>query len=418
MGAATSPALQKTQPCLAYPGLLAALTSPPCGRSLNPMGKPRDWTGLTSDATADLLSSLIRCESPDPPGDEARVTKTLARALRDLGFSPQIEEFAPRRFNIITRIKGGRKPALVFSAHTDTLPAGNGVWAHGPFSGHIANGRIHGRGACDMKSGLVAMISAAVALRDTPLQGDLILAFTGGESSACLGARRLAETKALKGAGAILVSEPTGLRVATAEKAALWLRITAHGVAGHVSGDGTCGTGGRSAILAMLSFLQRVPSALPHDRHPLLGVVTSNVGRITGGTAINLMPDLCTAELDLRLLPHHDAGHVQSRLEDLAGDGFTFERIDLKPAVDTAPTHPFAALCLTEAAAITGLPPDPIGVTYFSDAAVLCPAFDLPMAIMGPGTLGGSGGINESVAVADVMTAAQVYTRIATGWLG
>lgn len=378
-----------------------------------------DWTGLTSDATADLLSALIRCESPDPPGDEARIARTLGRTLRDLGFKPQVEEFAPRRFNVITRIKGhGDKPALVFSAHTDTLPPGNGAWAHAPFSGHIADGRVHGRGACDMKSGLVAMVSAAVALRATRLQGDLILAFTGGESSACLGARRLVETHALKGAGAILVSEPTTLRVATAEKAALWLRITAQGVAGHLSGDGANGTGGQSAILAMLSFLQRVPSALPHDRHPLLGCVTSNVGRITGGTAINLMPDRCTAELDLRLLPHHDADHVQSRLEDMAGDGFTFHRIDLKPAVDTAPDHPFAALCLATAAVVTGLPPDPIGVTYFSDAAVLCPAFNLPMAIMGPGTLGGSGGINESVAIADVMTAARAYARIAQGWLG
>jgi succinyl-diaminopimelate desuccinylase len=378
-----------------------------------------DWTGLTPDVTADLLSALIRCESPDPPGDEARIARTLGRALRDLGFKPQVEEFAPRRFNVITRIKGhGDKPALVFSAHTDTLPAGNGERTHAPFSGHIADGRVHGRGACDMKSGLVAMVSAAVALRATPLQGDLILAFTGGESSACLGARRLVETHALKGAGAILVSEPTTLRVATAEKAALWLRITAQGVAGHLSGDRASGNGGQSAILAMLSFLQRVPSALPHDRHPLLGCVTSNVGRITGGTAINLMPDGCVAELDLRLLPHHDADHVQSRLEDLAGDGFTFHRIDLKPAVDTAPDHPFAALCLATAAAVTGLPPDPIGVTYFSDAAVLCPAFNLPMAIMGPGTLGESGGINESVAIADVMTAARAYARIAQGWLG
>jgi succinyl-diaminopimelate desuccinylase len=382
------------------------------------MNTSADWHGLTAQATADLLSTLIRCESPDPPGDEARITRTLARTLRDLGFAPQVDEFSPRRFNVITRIKGrGSRPALVFSAHTDTLPAGNGEWTHKPFAGHIADGRVHGRGACDMKSGLVAMVSAAVALKETPLQGDLILAFTGGESSACLGARRLVETRALKDAGAILVSEPTSLRVATAEKAALWLRITAHGVAGHLSGDGT-GTGGKSAILAMLSFLHRVPSALPHDRHPLLGAVTSNVGRITGGTAINLMPDRCTAELDLRLLPHHDPDIVQSRLEDLAGDGFIVERIDLKPAVDTPPDHPFAALCLAEATAITGLPPDPVGVTYFSDAAVLCPAFDLPMAIMGPGTLGGSGGINESVAVADVMTAARVYARIAKGWLG
>jgi succinyl-diaminopimelate desuccinylase len=307
---------------------------------------------------------------------------------------------------------------LVFSAHTDTLPAGTGDWTYPPFSGHFDGSRVHGRGACDMKSGLVAMVSAAVALRGERLGGDLILAFTGGESSACLGARRLVKTGALRGAGAILVSEPTSLRVALAEKAALWLRVTARGVAGHLSGDTSRGAGGQSAILAMMGFLGRVQSALPHDRHPLLGPVTANVGKISGGTAINLMPDLCVAELDLRLLPHHDPDRIQEALVDLAGDGFAFARIDLKPAVETPATHPFAALCLQEAAALTGLPRDPVGVTYFSDAAVLCPALGMPMAIMGPGKLGGSGAIDESVLLADVVTASHAYARIAKGWLG
>jgi succinyl-diaminopimelate desuccinylase len=379
-----------------------------------------DWHGLNADRTAALLSALIRAESPDPPGDETAVARLLAREMRALGLKPQLTRFAPRRFNVMARLRGtGERPALVFSGHMDTLPAGNGKWDRPPFSGDIDGGRVFGRGACDMKSGLVAMVSAAVALAAGPrLQGDVILAFTGGESSSCLGARHLAATRALDGAGAILVSEPTTLRVATAEKAALWLRVTATGEAGHVSGDRGTGNGGRSAILSMMDFLHRMPAALPSDRHPLLGGVTANVGTISGGTAINLMPDRCVAGVDLRLLPRHDADDVQGRLADLAGDGFAFERIDLKPAVETPPDHPFAVVALRAAAAETGLPPDPVGVTYFSDAAVLSPAFGLPMAILGPGRLGGSGGINESVAVADVMTAARAYVRIARDWLG
>ncbi|MCU0800581.1 MAG: M20 family metallopeptidase [Rhodobacteraceae bacterium] len=377
-----------------------------------------DWTGLQPDAVAALLSTLIRCESPDPPGNEAKVTRALARALRDHGLSPEVEEFAPGRFNVLVRIKGrGLRPALVFSAHTDTLPAGTGDWKYPPFSGHFDGTRIHGRGACDMKSGLVAMVSAAVALQQVPLAGDVILAFTGGESSACLGARRLVQTGALRDVGAILISEPTSLRVALAEKAALWLRVEAAGVAGHLSGDAARGNGGRSAILAMMGFLGCVQSALPHDRHPLLGAVTANVGKIAGGTAINLMPDHCVAELDLRLLPHHDADRIQEGLQDMAGEGFTFTRIDLKPAVETRADDPFAALCLDVAAATTGLPRDPVGVTYFSDAAVLCPALGVPMSIMGPGQLGGSGAIDESVLLADVVTASHAYARIAARWL-
>lgn len=378
-----------------------------------------DWHGLDPDRTAGLLSALIRAESPDPPGNEAAVARLLAREMRALGLKPQVDQFAPRRFNVLARLRGtGDAPALVLSAHMDTLPAGTGAWDRPPFSGAIDGGRVWGRGACDMKSGLVAMLSAAVALAAGPrLKGDVILAFTGGESSACLGARHLAATRALDGAGAILVSEPTTLRVATCEKAALWLRVTATGEAGHVSGDRGTGNGGRSAILSMMDFLHRLPAALPSDRHPLLGGVTANVGTIAGGTAINLMPDRCLAEVDLRLLPRHDADDVQARLADLAGDGFAIDRIDLKPAVETPPDHPFAALCLRAAAAATGLPADPVGVAYFSDAAVLSPAFGLPMAIIGPGKLGGSGGVNESVAVADVVTAARTYARIAGEWL-
>ncbi|MGL4320101.1 MAG: M20 family metallopeptidase [Paracoccaceae bacterium] len=376
-------------------------------------------TGLSPDAMADLLSRLIRCESPDPPGDETKVARALVQALGELGFAPEVEEFAPQRFNVMVRIKGnGTIAPLVFSAHMDTLPAGTGVWKHPAFGGHFDGTRVHGRGACDMKSGLVAMVSAAVSLQDQRLGGDLIMAFTGGESSACLGARRLVETGALQGAGAMLVSEPTSLRVALAEKAALWLRVEAAGVAGHLSGDASRGNGGQSAILAMMGFLGRVQSALPHDRHALLGAVTANVGKIAGGTAINLMPDLCVAELDLRLLPHHDPDRVQQGLADMAGDGFSFARIDLKPAIETRADDPFAAVCLAEAAAVTGLPHDPIGVTSFSDAAVLCPAFGMPMVILGPGQLGGSGAIDESVVLADVVTAADVYARIARRWLG
>jgi succinyl-diaminopimelate desuccinylase len=161
-----------------------------------------------------------------------------------------------------------------------------------------------------------------------------------------------------------------------------------------------------------------VQSALPHDRHPLLGAVTANVGKISGGTAINLMPDSCVAELDLRLLPHHDPDRVQEGLEDMAGDGFSFTRIDLKAAVETAANDPFASLCLDAAAQITGLPRDPVGVTYFSDAAVLCPALGMPMVIMGPGQLGGSGAIDESVSLEDVVTASHAYAQMATRWLG
>ncbi len=370
------------------------------------------WAGLDAEATAEFLSGLIRCESPDPPGDETKVATWLAEALRGLGFDVRLDEFAPRRFNVMARVRGaGTRKGLVFSAHMDTLPIGTGEWRRDPFGGQVEAGRVHGRGACDMKSGLAAMVSAALAVQRSgvPLQGDLVLAFTGGESSRCLGAQHLAVTGALADCGAILVSEPTSLDVVTAEKAALWLRLTARGRAGHLSGGA-----GDSAILRLMAALAALPGLVPGGTHPLLGGATVNIGRIGGGNAINLIPDEAWAEADFRLLPGQDAAGVEAAVQAL---GVGVSRIDLKPAVETDAGHPFARLCLSIAAKERGTPARPKGVAYFSDAAVLSPAFGLPIVIIGPGTLGGSGVVDESVAVDDVMRAARIFGKIAEGWL-
>jgi len=372
---------------------------------------------MDAEALAALTAELIRAESPDPPGDERRVAAVVAGALSAAGLAAEVDRFAPDRANVLARLEGaGERPALVFSAHMDTLPAGEGPWTHPPFAG-VREGRwLYGRGACDMKSGLAAMIAAAASLRaqGTPLAGDLLLAFTGGESSSCLGARRLVETGALAGAGALLVSEPSSLELLVAEKAALWLRITAHGAAGHLSArDG----GGRDAIAMMTTALPRLPDVLPGGSHPLLGAASLNVGRIVGGTAINLTPDRCIAELDLRLLPEHDPDVVEGAVRAALGEGFGVERLDWKPAVDTSPDAPFAKLCGEVSAAERGAAPRPGGAAYFSDACVLAPAFDLPMVIIGPGALGGSGAVDEHVDIDDLRVAARLYREIARRWL-
>jgi succinyl-diaminopimelate desuccinylase len=373
---------------------------------------------LEADDLAELLKRLIRADSPDPPGDERRVATVVAEQLARRGFAPAIEEFAPARFNVVARLEGaGDRPALVFSAHMDTLPAAGGAWTHPPFAGADDGVHVYGRGACDMKSGLAAMIAAAATLRaeGARLAGDVVLAFTGGESSNCLGARRLAATRALAGAGALLVSEPSSLEVLVAHKAALWLRATAHGRAGHLSaGDG----GGANAIEMMTRALAGLATALPDDRHPLLGGASLSIGRIDGGGVINLTPERCVADLDVRLLPAHDPAAVEAALAARLGSGFGLERLDFKPAVETAADGAFAACAREAVRAVRGHAAAPGGAAYFTDASVLAHAFGLPTVIVGPGRLGDSGAVDERVAVADMVTAAAIYRAVARAWLG
>ncbi|MDF2231433.1 M20/M25/M40 family metallo-hydrolase [Albimonas sp. CAU 1670] len=384
---------------------------------------------LDRDQTLRLLSALVRAESPDPPGDETRVCAVLAAELQALGFAPQIEEFAPGRFNLLVRLRGdGSRPGLVLSAHMDTLPPGDGAWARDPFSGHDDGARIHGRGTADMKGGLAALISAlhdlaqadrAGAARGGPrLRGDVMLAVTGGESSNCLGARRLAEIRALDGFGALLVAEPTSLDLVVATTSALWLAVTAHGRAGHGSG-GAAGdaAGGANAIAAMLAALPDLPGLLPAETHPLLGGASLSVGRIAGGAAINLAADRCRAELDLRLPPAADPDALETAIRAHLGPGFTVERLDFKPGVESPAHAPLAAAVLAAAEAERGRPLTPRGARYFTDACVLAPAFGLETATLGPGALGASGALDESVSSADVLAAARIHAAAARALL-
>jgi succinyl-diaminopimelate desuccinylase len=143
-----------------------------------------------------FLSRLIGLESPDPPGREIDVAEAVHAEMTRLGISSTLDAFQPGRANVIGRVPGGgRRRPLVFSAHLDTTPIGRQPWSFDPFAGDVVDGRIRGRGASDMKGAVSAFIAAAarLAARPTPLAGDVILAFTAGESSNCLGARRLVE---------------------------------------------------------------------------------------------------------------------------------------------------------------------------------------------------------------------------------
>lgn len=366
--------------------------------------------------TVEFLRQLIAIPSCDPPGREIEVARAVHEALRTHHVDATIDEFAPGRANVLGRVRGrGSKPTLVFSSHLDTVPVGTQPWSFPPFGAEISQGRILGRGASDMKGAVAAMVAAAIALaqRETGLAGDVVLAFSAGESSNCLGAKRFVERGLQQNMGALLVGEPSSLDVIIAEKAALWLRLTAKGRLGHVSGDG-----GINAITLMMGYLGTLSKlALPYPAHPLVDGPTLRVGRIEGGSAVNITPDACHAEIDIRLPPGTVPKAVIEMLSAEAPSEITVEIMDFKPAVESSPNIPFVKLCVDICREETALEPSIKGVSYFSDATVLVHGTDIPFAIIGPGDLGKSGQPDESVAIDKVLVAARIYERIAGQWL-
>ena len=363
-----------------------------------------------------LLGELIRIPSSDPPGGELAVARRLHAEMERLRIEAELDEFLPGRANLVGRIRGrGAKPALVFSAHMDTVPIGDQPWAFDPLAGDLVDGHVRGRGASDMKSALVAFLAAAEMLRarPEPLAGDVILAFTAGESADCLGARRLVDQGFQAEIGAFLCGEPSSLDIIVAEKAILWLEAEARGALGHVSG-----AAGINAIDLMTDFLARLRDVvLDVPGHPLLSPPSINVGRIAGGTTINITPDRCTAGIDVRFGPEGDPEAVTARIAAAATAGVTLRRLDFKPAVNEPPDSPFVAACSAATAAEIGRNPQVLGVSYYSDAAILLDGHDAPFAILGPGTLGMSGQANETIPANNTGRAARIYARIAEDWL-
>ena len=384
---------------------------------------------MTVDALSDtgqsetlrLTRALLRQNTIDPPGNETRAAAIIADVLDRAAIPYEAYEIAAGRTNLVARLKGsGDRPALAFSAHFDTIGVEADKWSHDPFAGAIVDGRLYGRGSTDMKGGMAAMKTAMLELKrsGSALKGDLLLTFSAAENSSCLGAKRRGADGHFAGGGALLVSEPTSMKVFVSEKGALWLRATAHGDYGHNAfsedRDGDRG----NAIVRLARFLDRAHDLklqAPIHRH--LKPPTINVGLIRGGLSTPLIPPAASADIDVRLVPGLEPEAVLAAFRAIAGADVTIELLDSKPPVDTADDHPFVQLCLEACRAETGFDGGPGGVAYYSDGAVIAPDLDLPMVIIGPGEVGLSGAVDEYVDLAKLEASAKVFRRIAQQYL-
>lgn len=250
-----------------------------------------------------LLQEMIRIDTVNPPGNEKELAEYLKIKLESFNIESDTIDLGNNRSNVIGRIKGsGKKKALLFNGHLDTVPPGDIEWKYDPFSGEIADGKIYGRGSADMKGGLAAMIMSAGAVKkaNVSLKGDLIIAGTAGEEVDSIGAYHFLESKGLRNIGAIVIGEPTSCKIKTAEKGAFWIEITTYGKTSH----GAFPEKGVNAIVHMNLLLNELLKyKFNYEENQLLGAPTLNISTISGGVKTNVVPDKCTITIDIRTVP-------------------------------------------------------------------------------------------------------------------
>ena len=368
------------------------------------------------------LAAMIRIPSINPYDDcagpdqgEARMAAWLLGAMDRIGLETGQLEVMPGRPNVWGRLRGrAGGPTLMLAGHTDTVAVED--YAGDPFDPRIERGRLYGRGACDMKGALAAMLETArlATVLDEPLPCDLLLSFVVDEEHLMKGS--LAAGARGPRADACVVGEPTELGVAIAHKGQQCLSVTVEGRAAHSSRPelGENAIMGMSRVLTALSgWNEELMARAPH---PLCGTARATVTLIEGGQSHSAVPGSCSITIDRRTLPGEDCGiglaELDTRLAPLRSEGLVIRTSPFMPVaatLDTAPAAPVSRATLEAVAAVTGRQPEPQAFPGATDA----PNFGCPAVICGPGALDQAHTPDEWIAIDQLAPAAAVYLEAA-----
>jgi len=346
------------------------------------------------DPEIQLLADLVAIASVNPSFqpdtsssriDESEIANFLEKHFKARHIDVERQSVAPNRDNLIARLKptGRIERRIALVPHMDTVR----LETEAQLVPTIRDGRLYGRGACDTKGSIAAMAQALIRLSQAavrPQNTEILLAVMVDEEYAQGGSRKFAQSGFP--IDLAIIGEPTKLRAVTAHKGALWMKARTRGQSAH----GARPQLGHNAIYDMARFVHYLATdyqvGLKSKAHSLLGAPTLNVGEIHGGAQPNIVPESCEITLDRRTIPGESDESIRRDLVDtldqLGIDG-TIE--DLKglesPPLDTDPQLPEVQRFLKH------LPdPNPIGVDYFCDGAILGAA-GIPSVVFGPGNI-------------------------------
>jgi len=265
----------------------------------------------------DFLSRLVQAETTTRTGELA-ATRLISDELALSDIEARIDVWDQTRANVCARIESAdQRPALLFACHLDVVGPGEASWKHPPFSGLQSDGKIHGRGATDMKGGIAAVVAAVRQIVDSgvSLVGDIVFAATAGEETDSSGASRfLAHRPDLPEFAGVVIPEPTDFDIVTAHRGMFWIEVATKGKAAH----GSAPQLGVNAISSMNALLDELESYKANvETHDLLGDCSMSINTITGGEALNVVPDKCAIGIDFRTLPGQDCADILRDLREI-----------------------------------------------------------------------------------------------------
>lgn len=401
------------------------------------------------DQLTAFLQALVR--APSTSGHEQAAQRLIAGKYREMALSTEViasdrreleahpafcDDGVPfvERLNVIGRWKGtGGGRSLILNGHMDVVPPGDSSkWTDDPWSGELRDGRIFGRGACDMKSGLSAAVFAVQALESIGIvpAGDVLLQSVIGEESGGVGAL----TTIVHGyrADACIIMEPTELDVCTVQSGALTFRLVVHGRAAHAALKPQ-GVSAIDEFAPIVAMLQRLNEERHRSlSHPLFedpsNVAPISVGTVRSGDWHSSVPDLLVAEGRFGVFPGESVDEARAVLTAaIAEQAASSEWLSKHPPLlewfegqfesgETAPEAAIVRAVREGHERVTGTLPPIRGVTYGSDLRLFTRHAGIPTVLYGPGSVERAHATDEFVPLEEVLTCTKVLARTILEW--
>jgi len=360
-------------------------------------------TKIGEDGLLKLLQEMIRVNSVNPSlanrGDgERRIAHYIGNYLKKIGIEVDYQEIDSNRANVVGVLRGtGGGRNIMLNGHSDTVSIERMDIA--PLDPKSENGRVYGRGALDMKSGLAAQITAVKSIVESGmrLKGDIILACVADEEYASLGTETLIKKYS---ADAAIICEPTDLKITVAHKGFAWAKVEVFGKAAH----GSFPDEGVDAIVKAAKFLVEVENLGKHNlsqrNHPLLGSPSVHASLISGGIELSTYPDYCKIKLERRTLPGENretvAAEIEGIIEKMNSSDKQFKaNYDVffyRPALEISKEQPIVQTLKKACQGVLRKEPEFVGMSGWLDSAVLAEA-GIPTVIFGPRGEGAHGSV-------------------------
>ncbi|MBC8001916.1 MAG: M20/M25/M40 family metallo-hydrolase [Opitutaceae bacterium] len=368
-------------------------------------------------SSAQLLRDLIALPSVNPaflPADhpnagEHRVADHLASVAALGGLDVEFQDVFSNRRNLFARLcpSGKVTRRILLAPHMDTV----GLVSDAQLNPVEKSGRLYGRGACDTKGSVAAMLTALLQVAESgrrPAATEIVFIGLIDEENNQSGSRAVAKSGLQ--ADLAIVGEPTRLQVVTAHKGDLWLSVETRGKAAH----GARPELGKNAVHEMARIVDVLETIyrrqLKKRTHPLLGHATINVGSIRGGTQPNIVPDRCEIAIDRRTLPGETEAGIRREILTLLKKHGLSAKIGNNKGADCLALETDPGLPLVQQFLKVARQNKPVGVHYFCDAAVLS-AGGIPSIVFGPGDIAQAHTADEWISLTSLERGTNLLTR-------